>query len=365
MDSLKGLAHDSTIEIHSQAEVTRYASSPMIAIGPTRAAAVAVIPARREKTFAFRSATRKFPLANHDGRRETRRGGTRVLQTASIVPRLTHDPPTHHRAWLLRRKAEISASIAADSRFVPPPAILSPSEKRPATASHEKTVTRAKNFSRAFAPRRTHLPPTRTRQGTGDEAQEARRDRKRERKRNPERNPGVRRGGQGERREARVQAARTRRRRRSQKRRVPLGGDDGAARVGGGVARAQKRQRKGSRAARVVWEEERARGARREKSSRGGHGGGERRRRGASRERKARRRKDESRVGVPRVASRRPGSGRHRDRPHLSRLGGEKGGALRVGREGEDARVHRARHRGGAVVARADHAERRQKKVGV
>ena len=35
----------------------------------------------------------------------------------------------------------------------------------------------------------------------------------------------------------------------------------------------------------------------------------------------------------------------------------------KVAREGEDARVQRARHRGGAVVARADHAERRQ--VGV
>ena len=53
MDSLKGLAHDTTIEIHSQAEVTRYASSPMIAIGPMCAAAAAVIPARHEKNVRF------------------------------------------------------------------------------------------------------------------------------------------------------------------------------------------------------------------------------------------------------------------------------------------------------------------------
>ena len=53
MDSLKGLVHDSTIEIHSQAEVTRYASSPMIAIGPMCAAAAAVIPARHEKNVRF------------------------------------------------------------------------------------------------------------------------------------------------------------------------------------------------------------------------------------------------------------------------------------------------------------------------
>ena len=66
---------------------------------------------------------------------------------------------------MLRRKAEISASIAADSRFVPPPAILSPSEKRPVTASHEKTVSaRAPAAHAADSPSLSLLSPRRARE---------------------------------------------------------------------------------------------------------------------------------------------------------------------------------------------------------
>ena len=53
MDGLKGLARDTTIEIHSQAEITRYVSRLVIAISPTRGAAAAVIPARHEKNVRF------------------------------------------------------------------------------------------------------------------------------------------------------------------------------------------------------------------------------------------------------------------------------------------------------------------------
>ena len=233
MDSLKGLAHDSTIEIHSQAEVTRYASSPMIAIGPTRAAAVAVIPARREKTFAFSFGYPQVPP--RESRWATRDAPRRHARPPNRFDRPTTDPRPSHAPQGL-----VTATQGGDQRLhrrglqVCSPA-GDPFPFRKTSRDRQSRKNRLSREKRAPS-RRGGLtfPPTRTRQGTGDEAQEARREKKRER--NP--NPGVRRGGQGERREARVQAARTRRRRRSQKRRVPLGGDDGAARVGGGVARA-------------------------------------------------------------------------------------------------------------------------------
>ena len=90
MDSLKGLVHDSTIEIHSQAEITRYASSPMIAIGPTRAAAVAVIPARREKTFAFSFGYPQVPP--RESRRATRDALRRRARPPNRLDRPTTDP---------------------------------------------------------------------------------------------------------------------------------------------------------------------------------------------------------------------------------------------------------------------------------
>lgn len=197
MDSLKGLAHDSTIEIHSQAEVTRYASSPMIAIGPTRAAAVAVIPARREKTFAFSFGYPQVPP--RESRWATRDAPRRHARPPNRFDRPATDPRPSHAPQGL-----VTATQGGDQRLhrrglqVCSPAAPFPLRK----TSRDRQSRKNRPFPAPRAYRRGGLtfPPTLTAQGTG-EAQYARRDKKTKRER--ERNPGVR-GGQGERRYARV-----------------------------------------------------------------------------------------------------------------------------------------------------------------